>query len=217
MSSNDPREAYVRIDLCVFGIVQGQFCVLVVRRERWPEYRKWVLPGTPLDTRVDRDLDSAAARVSGDRLRVQLPGLKQLGAFGGTEEANSKWVLNVVYRASIRPDAAMLNPGEAVTDRKWLPVSELDGDIEIGFNHRQIIARAVTQVREEVNALIVPFHLLPSSFTIAQLRTLCEQILSKPLDKAAFRRRVLDRDLLVETGQLVGGAHRPAMLYVPAE
>ena len=57
-------------------------------------------------------------------------------------------------------------------------------------------------------------RLMPASFTLTELQRACEAILSEPIDKRNFRKKLKALDLLEPTGQLRrDGPHRPAQLY----
>ena len=56
--------------------------------------------------------------------------------------------------------------------------------------------------------------LLPEKFTLSELQTAYETVLSKPLDKRNFRKKILALGLVTASGEKsMGGRHRPAMLY----
>ncbi|MGH8335230.1 MAG: NrtR DNA-binding winged helix domain-containing protein, partial [Gammaproteobacteria bacterium] len=56
-------------------------------------------------------------------------------------------------------------------------------------------------------------HLLPPSFTFAELEELYASVLERPLDRRNFRRRIMASGLLCPLGRVRHGAHRPASLY----
>ncbi len=84
----------------------------------------------------------------------------------------------------------------------------------IAFDHAEIIARAIIQLR---NSLVYPypaFRLLPESFTLTQLQQVYESILDTPLLMANFRRKI--SPYVQETGEIEAGAgHRPSKLFKP--
>jgi 8-oxo-dGTP diphosphatase len=57
------------------------------------------------------------------------------------------------------------------------------------------------------------FLLLPSEFTLSELQKVYETVLSEPLDKRNFRRKILSAGVLEVTGNMRAGDHRPAKLY----
>lgn len=59
----------------------------------------------------------------------------------------------------------------------------------------------------------VGFRLLPKKFTLSQLQKAYETVLGERLDKRNFRRRILQAQILEETGERLSGEGRPAKLY----
>ncbi|MDP2021864.1 MAG: DNA mismatch repair protein MutT, partial [Hydrogenophaga sp.] len=54
---------------------------------------------------------------------------------------------------------------------------------------------------------------LPEPFTLPQLQRVYEVVLGRPLDKSAFRKRMLDAAYLEESGMVIGDHGRAAMGY----
>ncbi len=82
------------------------------------------------------------------------------------------------------------------------------------FDHRRILATAVSRLRGKIKFRPVVFELLPPTFTLLQLQRVVEALAGQRLHKQNFRR-------LVEKGGLVEGTHklsagtggRPAELF----
>ena len=78
----------------------------------------------------------------------------------------------------------------------------------------RVLATAVERIRGKLDYAPIGFELLPETFTLRDLRLVHEAILGHPLNKDSFRRKVLDRGLVVATGErLAGVGHRPPELY----
>ena len=78
----------------------------------------------------------------------------------------------------------------------------------------EILAMALRRLRGKLDYSEVGFALLPELFTLRQLQDVHEAILGTPLNKPAFRRRMLDRGWLAPTGAREAGTSiRPAELY----
>jgi hypothetical protein len=59
----------------------------------------------------------------------------------------------------------------------------------------------------------LPAYLLPKDFTLTELQRAYETILGRPLEKSAFRTRVLAAELVQPVSGLREGPNRPAQLY----
>ena len=88
---------------------------------------------------------------------------------------------------------------------------------EMAFDHHAQLAAALQILRNriQVTSPALPLHLLPEKFTLTELQKTCEAILGRPIDKAAFRRRLKKEvpDLKALTGEVQRGSHAPAQLY----
>ena len=78
--------------------------------------------------------------------------------------------------------------------------------------HR-ILEYALQRLRWKLEWTALGFLLLPKEFTLSELQKVYETVLSEPLDKRNFRRKILSADVLEETGNMRAGDHRPAKLY----
>jgi 8-oxo-dGTP diphosphatase len=77
-----------------------------------------------------------------------------------------------------------------------------------------MLGTAVKRIRGKLDYAPIGFELLPDRFSLRELRLVHEAILGRPLNKDSFRRRMLDRGLVVPTGHRAGGVgHRPPELY----
>ena len=86
--------------------------------------------------------------------------------------------------------------------------------LPLAFDHDRVLATAVARIRGKLDYAPIGFELLPETFTLRDLRLVHEAILGHPLNKDSFRRKVLDRGLVVATGErLEGVGHRPPELY----
>jgi 8-oxo-dGTP diphosphatase len=198
------------------SLVDKQLNVLLIRREEAPYKGSWALPGGVLRVDLDPDLDGAAVRIAKERLGIPPPNLCQMtavGAKGRDPRGEAGWGLSVVYRALIAEDAATFTPGKRVTELRWVPVDELP--TKIAFDHAELIAQALNQTRSDIAKLTFPPGFVPERFTLGELQVLSEQVLGHTIDKASFRRKLRDRDLVeaIEGEQLRGSAHRPSAIF----
>jgi len=85
---------------------------------------------------------------------------------------------------------------------------------EIAFDHAQIIQYAHERLKSKISYTNAIYALLPELFTLSQLQGAYEAVLSHPLDKRNFRKKILGLEIIYETDQTFrDGAHRPARLY----
>lgn len=181
----------------------------LVRRTREPYRGHWALPGGPV--RGDTSLRTAAADTLRDTTALAPRLLEQLYTFGGTDRGEGQRLVSVVYWALVRaedPHAELLQD----PDVAWFPAAAAPG--ELAFDHQRILDYALARLRAKVGYADVAQRLLGETFTLAQLRAAHEAILDTRLDPGNFRRTVLARGSLEDTGDVhTGGMGRPAHLY----
>lgn len=87
-------------------------------------------------------------------------------------------------------------------------------ELPLAFDHAEILGMAVRRVRGKLDYTPIGFQLLPERFTLLSLQRVHETVLSRPLNKDSFRRRMLASGQLEATGEEQAGVdHRPAALY----
>ncbi len=171
--------------------------------------RFWGLIGTHLPT--EEDLDGYAKKMLQITTGIDDVYLKQYHTFGAKKRVPHYRVLTVAYYALINPDYHDLKQSPLAKSVKWFEIDLLP---EVIFDVREIVHKALKELREEVKYHPVGFHLLPDKFTLTELQTLYEVILDKKLDTRNFRKKILNMKLLVDTNEKqLNVAHRAAKLY----
>lgn len=203
------------VDVCIFSVQDDALNVLLVRRpdagdepgEPFPA--RWALPGGFVDVERDLTLEACAARKLRDKTGVVAPYLEQLGSWGDRERDPRGWSATHAYFALVPGSSMALAADPAV---QWF---EVDAALHkrLAFDHNRILAAALARLRAKVEYTSLPAYLLPEPFTLPQLQQMYERVLGRPVDKSAFRKRMLDAEFMLETGMIDGGAGRTAMGY----
>jgi len=226
-ASRFPRPS-VAVDVVLLTVDDAAIWALLGRRDDHPARGRWALPGSFL--RIDESLDAAAVRVLRSKAGLSDVFTEQLYSFGSPDRDPRTRVLSVAYYALVEP--ATLELGVAARpdrdlvlarlDVPWAgetggPVTALDADgapLELAFDHADILGMAVKRIRGKLDYAPIGFELLPDAFSLRDLRLVHEAILGRALNKDSFRRRMLDRGLVVPTGERAAGVgHRPPELY----
>lgn len=104
-----------------------------------------------------------------------------------------------------------LFPPEAEGSVEWSSVAALD---VLTGRPAMVMNYATVRLRAKLEYTSIAFHLMPASFTLAELQLAYESILGAHLDKRNFRRRMAASGMLEETTDMRReGPHRPARLY----
>ena len=183
-----PRPS-VAVDTAVLTAAPGEaLCVVLIEEGGRPR-----LPGTflhqgeTLADAVHRSLTEKAG------LPALLP--EQLHVFDRLGRDDRGWVLSVAHVATIRwVDAASMG-------LRLVPVRDVP---PMPYDHGDIVARAVAELRRGYALQPDPSGLLAEPFTLRDLQRLHESVAGQNLMRDAFRRRMEPQ--LVATGGLARGS-----------
>jgi 8-oxo-dGTP diphosphatase len=222
-----PRPS-VAVDVVLLTVRNGGIWALLARRADHPHRGRWAVPGSFL--RIDESLDAAASRVLATKAGLADIFTEQLYTFGAPDRDPRTRVVAVAYYALVEPSRLdrVVSAREAVDLRlarlsvPWPgetggSVGALDDEgreLGLAFDHAEILGMAVKRIRGKLDYAPIGFELLPDAFSLRDLRFVHEAILGRALNKDSFRRRIIDRGLVVPTGRRAAGVgHRPPELY----
>jgi len=195
------------VDVALFTLREGALCVLLARRDREPYAGQLALPGGFVHVDEDADTAATAARVLAQKAGVARPYLEQLYTFSGKVRDPRGWSIAVAYYALV-PETRLGAPAAGV---ELVHVDRLPA---LPFDHERIVATALYRLRGKSTYSALPAYLLPDQFTIQELHQVYQQVIGVRLDKASFRRKIEDQEIVEPVaGERRGGAHRPAQLY----
>ena len=201
------------VDVVIFAIRDDALQVLLVQRgqgDSEPFPGAVALPGGFVDIDRDRDLEACARRKLKEKTGVVGPYLEQLGSWGSAARDPRGWSATHAYFAlmPVSAAAAALAP-----DAQWFPLARGKVKPKLAFDHGEILESAVQRLRRKVEYTSLPAYLMPPEFTLPELQRSYEIVLDRPLEKSAFRTRMLSADLIEPTDKMRKGPNRPAQLY----
>ncbi len=208
MNTNKIIEA-VSVDCLIFGFIDSELYVLLVKHGTGPTHGQWAIPGSWV--RYNEDIDSAANRVLKSQTSINKIYLEQFKTFGKVERYPFGRVITIAYYALIDIEKVKIRPGKSEEAVEWFPVNNIP---DLAFDHKKILDSGLAFLKNKILHEPIGFNLLPPSFTLLQLLTLYEAILQKKLDKSNFRKKFLKMDLLIETKKHQKQvSHRAAKYY----
>jgi hypothetical protein len=168
----------------------------ILTRDILPRLQEWSYQAETADAPV-RPL------TRGERLRICF------GAANGWDEEKVLDRYELMYEAGLTAEA--LSDGRRAA-RSWSELPLLG--VPMQFDHRRILATAMSRLRAKIKYRPVIFELMPEVFTLFELQRTVEAILGSHLHKQNFRRLVASAGLVELTGDVhteTGG--RPAKAY----
>lgn len=198
----------ISVDCIIFAVDRGELKLLLTRRNFEPEKGRWSLMGGFV--RYDESIKHAAVRVLKGLTGLEGIFMQQVGAFGEVDRDPGERVVSVAYYALLNfeeIDHKLIEQHDAV----WMDVNNLP---ELGFDHKEMIERALSEMRRRAMTEPLAINLLPRLFSLTQLQNLYETVLDKKLDKRNFRRRILESGFIEPTDQIDKlSSRRGARLY----
>jgi 8-oxo-dGTP diphosphatase len=218
----------VAVDVVLLTVRDAGLWTLLGRRDEQPGMGRWALPGGFVG--LDESLDATATRILATKVGLANVFTEQLYTFGSPARDPRTRVISVAYYALLEPTALDRAVDDRRTDGRRLvrlavpwpgetggPVEALDEgnrSLPLAFDHAEILGVAVKRIRGKLDYAPIGFEFLPEAFSLRDLRLVHEAILGRTLNKDSFRRRILDRGLVVATGERAAGVgHRPPELY----
>ena len=217
------------IDVAVLTVVpEGPdgapaLAVLLLRRDAAPKAGAWGLPGSFVRER--ERLAGAVLRTLADKCGISGLAPRQLHVFDDPGRDDRGWVVSVAPVA-LKPEERLEPALAARDDLALAPIAprgtngagatsavDVPGrQTSLPFDHDEIVALAVDDLRERYRAAPDPGGLVREPFTFLALRRTHDAVIGEPQQKDTFRRQMLP--LLVEDGEIArGGVGRPARLY----
>lgn len=198
-----PRPS-VAVDAALLTLVHDGESVLSVLQVRRENHTGWGLPGTFLHP-GERLMDAVHRCL---RVKAGVSGLRprQLHVFDDPKRDDRGWVLSVAHVDVVAVEKL---DGRHEERTRIVPV-ERPG--RMPYDHDEIIALAVSDLRRRYRAAPDPDGLLAGEFTLRELRIAHEAIAGRPLQRDTFRRSM--EPALAATGRLrTIGPGRPAELF----
>ena len=198
------------VDVCIFTLHENHLKVLCVKRSDHPHKDRWALAGGFVDIQGDANLEATALRVLAKKTGITTPYLEQLVTIGNNSRDPRGWSMTAVYFALI-PYVALPQTGSEQS--QWQDIN-LALNLNLAFDHQQLLAMALTRIRAKVLYSLIPANLIPAPFTLTELQHAYEIIMGYEIEKKSFRRRLEREQVLTATDQSKQeGAGRPAALY----
>lgn len=206
MAQADAILPHVSVDVVVFTLCNRDLKVCLIPNTE----SVWRLPGGHVG--ILEALEQAAQRHLGETTSVSPPYLQQLYTVGAPERDPTARIISVVYFALV---AAEKLPNECYDTSSvgaaWYSVYALPSLI---LDHAEIVDYALTRLRYKIEYSAVAFELMPEEFTLRELQDAYMIMLNDHrLDKANFRKKLREADILEPVSRYRETRGRPAKLF----
>ncbi|MBD1391781.1 NUDIX hydrolase [Mucilaginibacter sp. ZB1P21] len=185
----------VAVDSIIFGFDGYNIKLLLVQRSLSPETGKWSLMGGFVHP--EEDPGAAASRVLQERTGLKDVYIEQFHVFGKPDRDPVERTITIAYFALIDIQQYEQQLTEENNPEWFL----LDAMPEMVFDHAEMVAQALRQLRYKAALHPILFQLLPGRFTIPQLQALYEGVYQTKFDDRNFSRKLLSTGLLVKLAE----------------
>nr|WP_320119603.1 NUDIX hydrolase [uncultured Marinifilum sp.] len=215
----------ISVDCVVLGFDTSCINILLSKRklqmydEKYPIIDDWVLTGDHV-FKSER-LDESAVRIFKGLTGLEKVYKKQFRTFGNPERIKNEKDLLWVKSLGVNPRTMsvayyFLLPAQLIElkddNTSWFPVKKLP---QLGFDHKEIISRAIEDLKQKVMSEPIIFEFLPDKFTLNELQLAYEAVLDIEIDNRNFRKKAIGKTYIVRLDEKrVGNSKKPANLYV---
>lgn len=205
---NQYEKMSVTVDLALFSIMDDEIKVLLINRGEYPFKGYLSLPGAFVG--INETLDDTVKRCLKQKAGLENIYFEQLYTWGDVNRDPRMRIVSVSYYALLSQEkVADMNIG---SEHFYSVKKIIEGDKKLAFDHKKIIKYGRERIKNKTEYTDIAFELAPEDFTLPQLQRVYEILLDKPLYKANFRKKVVDR--ITETEKMTSGdCHRPSRIY----
>ncbi len=212
MNVNDVRyqNQGLHVVLALFTVDKSAFKVLLIKRKNEPFKNKWILiGGCAYNTETGEE---AMNRELYEKTRLKNIDFEMFDVFTNPNRSPLKRMIAIGYIGV--SDSNIINKFKSTEKASAADWFEIDRIPELGYDHKEILEKAIKKLKEKIISTSILKKLYPNTFTLPELQTVYEKILNKKLDRRNFRKTLLQKSLIIDTGQIeeiVG--KKPSKLY----
>ena len=207
----DFEKPILTVDVAYLSMAQDQLQILMIRRVEPPYQGSLALPGGYVHCDADQDLTDTAKRVIQDKIQLEPDYIEQVETIASKNRDPRGWTATVLHMALVN-GAKRLDEEALPKECLWLPLEDVSLE-ELAFDHRLLIEKVRERLIAKSRYTSIPLYLLPQQFTLTEAQHIFEATTQATLEKKSFRRRLLDADIIEETGGFSETGKRKAALY----
>ncbi|MFY0598331.1 MAG: NUDIX hydrolase [Cyclobacteriaceae bacterium] len=201
-------ECTVTVDCAVFGFQDNTLKLLLVKRSIEPFKDYWLLPGGLMD--VNETLEASVNKVLFNLTGINTVLHHQVKCYSEIDRHPVKRSITVSFYALVKPENHPVIAKNHISAVSWYALDELP---KLGFDHDQLVADALIELRRNLKQDLLFGELLPEKFTLKELQDLYESVLDEKLDRRNFRKKILQMDILVATDEIKVGVKGGPQLF----
>ena len=214
------------VDIVIFGYREGSLKILLLEITKG----RWMLPGGYIFK--EEGILAAANRLLKERTGLEDVYLKQFHTFGKPDRSfareikilfesnNMPWredlwlnqrFISTGYYALVNLEEVKPEVGMFARNIAWFSMEHLP---ELLLDHSEIIDKAKTEFKKDLQVAPVAHHLLPKKFTMPELHRVFESVFGKKMDRSRFQKKMFEYNVFQRLEERREGVpHRRPYLY----
>lgn len=193
----------------LFTIINGDIRILLFKKATEPYKGYWMLPTISLNK--EESIDNVITSLVIDQIGLSNIWLEQNYTFANLDRGYDNRMVSITYIGLIDSVSIDIKMKKNDIEKEWFRITELP---KLAFDNDKVINKAIEELKTKIVNTSILKLLLPSDFTLPELQKILQNLLNVELDRRNFRKKLLELDLIEETGDINdGGAGRPAKLY----
>lgn len=194
----------------IFTIDKGKIKILLMHKKNEPYKGYWILPGDVLSNK--ETLEDNITDVVCDKLGLPTLYIEQCYTFSNLKRNPDNRVIATAFIGLIDNITLVLKKQERDDiELAWFDINSIP---KTGYDHDKIINKLIEYLKKRIINSNILKILFPSDFTLPELQKVYEQILDINIDRRNFRKKMVNLDYVIDTGDVNEGyMGRPAKLY----
>ena len=200
----------IHIISAIFTIEKGVPKVLLIKRKNEPYKDMWALVGGALynNETIDEGMDREVFEKTG----IKLNNKEMFGIFSKVDRSPLMRMIAIGYIGLIDINKVnVIKNTTKTSNADWYPIDNIP---LLAYDHNEIIKDGINYLKEKILNSDILKDIYPNGFTLPEIQKVYEMILGKELDRRNFRKRLINLNLIYDTGKTIKyEGNKPAKLY----
>lgn len=212
MEVNNPlyKNQGIHIISTIFTVEDGITKVLLIKRKNNPFKDYWALVGGALYN--NEDLVDGLKRELKEKVGIENIKLDMFNVYGKVNRSPVMRMVAISYIGVIdRDKVSILKETLKTSNADWFDINNIP---KLAYDHNEILDDAKKILKVKIYEKDFLKSLFPNEFTLPELQKVYETILCEEIDRRNFRKKLLNLDLIIDTGKTRKfDGNKPAKLY----
>ncbi len=204
----------IHVVLALFTAEEGKVKVFLIKRKNQPFKDKWILLGGACYN--NEDVDSAMKREMLEKAGLKNIKFKMFNVYSKPDRSPVCRMIAIAYIGVIDANRVkFLKETTKTQDADWFLIDRIPN---LGYDHQEILGDAIEFLKGQIFDTNILKDLFPKYFTLPSLHKAYESILNKHVDRRNFRKRLLQKNIIIDTGKIESAnGKKPSKLYMFAD